>query len=112
MERNDPDDLPTSEVFEGVHLRELTDGDQANVNHLELEPGGEVPIHSHSNEQHGFVHRGTLTLTFEDREDVEVQAGEGYALAGNEPHGAANFGDEPVIAVDVFSPPRYIETDD
>lgn len=100
------------EVFDGVYLTELTRGERTNVNYLEIEPGGEVPTHSHHNEQHGFVHDGTLTITFEDGDDVTVAAGEGYSLASDEPHGAANRGDERVVAIDVFTPPRQVSTSD
>lgn len=112
MDHANPDEEESSEAFDGVHLTELTSGDRANVNYLELEPGAEVPMHSHSNEQHGFVHEGRLTLTFEDRADLTVASGEGYVLESDEPHGAANRGDEPVVAIDVFSPPRQIPTEE
>ena len=38
--------------------------------------------------------------------EVSVGPGEGYSLESEEVHGAQNRGEETVLAVDVFSPPR------
>lgn len=112
MDHARPDERASNEPFDGVHLTELTGGDRANVNYVELEPGAEVPMHSHANEQHGFVHEGRLTLTFESGSDRTVAAGEGYVLEPDEPHRAVNRGDETVVAIDVFSPPRQISPEE
>lgn len=106
MDHASPDERSSDEPFDGVRLTELTAGDRANVNYVEIAPGAEVPMHSHANEQHGFVHEGRLTFTFEDGSDRTIAAGEGYVLDPDEPHRAVNRGDETVVAIDVFSPPR------
>lgn len=106
MDTLHPDAEATVAVAEGVHLTQLVVGDRMSVQHVRMEPGAEVPIHSHHHEQLGFVSLGTLTFRFEDGGEVPVEPGGSYVLEGDEPHGAVNDGDETVLAVDVFSPPR------
>ena len=95
----------STEAVEGVHLSLLAGADEMNVQHFDIEPGAEVPEHSHANEQTGYITRGTLTFLV-DGEERDVSAGDSYAIPGGEPHAAENRGDVPVEGVDIFSPPR------
>ena len=99
-DRSDP-----VEVEPGVHLAQHAAGERMSVQHVRVEPGAVIPEHSHHHEQVGFVSAGTLTFLV-DGAEVVVRAGESYAIPGGEPHGAVNEGDDPVAAIDVFSPPR------
>jgi len=94
------------EVEPGVHLARLAVGDAMSVQHLRIEPGGRVPEHSHHHEQVGFVYRGEQTFVLGDGEAVTVGPGESYWLESDEVHAAENRGDEELLAVDVFAPPR------
>ena len=95
----------STEAVEGVHLSLLAGADEMNVQHFFIEPGAEVPEHSHDNEQTGYITQGTLTF-FVDGEELDVSAGDSYAIPGDEPHAAENRGEVPVEGVDIFSPPR------
>jgi quercetin dioxygenase-like cupin family protein len=95
----------STEAVEGVHLSLLAGADDMNVQHFFIEPGAEVPEHSHENEQTGYITQGTLTF-FVDGEEIDVSEGDSYAIPGDEPHAAENRGDVPVEGVDIFSPPR------
>jgi quercetin dioxygenase-like cupin family protein len=95
----------STEAVEGVQLSLLAGADEMNVQHFFIEPGAEVPEHSHDNEQTGYITQGTLTF-FVDGEELDVSAGDSYAIPGDEPHAAENRGDVPVEGVDIFSPPR------
>jgi quercetin dioxygenase-like cupin family protein len=95
----------STEAVEGVHLSLLAGATEMNVQHFDIEPGAEVPEHSHDNEQTGYITQGTLTF-FVDGEELDVSAGDSYAIPGDEPHAAENRGDVPVEGVDIFSPPR------
>ncbi|WP_276298989.1 cupin domain-containing protein [Halorussus lipolyticus] len=95
----------STEAVEGVHLSLLAGAEKMNVQHFDIEPGAEVPEHSHDNEQTGYITQGTLTFIV-DGEDIDVSAGDSYAIPGGEPHAAENRGDERVEGVDIFSPPR------
>ena len=106
MEHVVPEASETVEVSEGVHLTQLAVGERMSIQHLRMEPGGRVPMHSHHHEQLGFVYRGTQTFVFEDDVEVDVEPGESYVLESEEPHAAENQGDEEMLAIDIFSPPR------
>ena len=90
---------------DGVHLKLLASGERMNVQHFHIEPGATVPVHSHPHEQLGFLVQGSLVFEV-DGEEFVVEAGDSYSLAGDEPHGVENRGDEAVVGVDIFSPPR------
>jgi quercetin dioxygenase-like cupin family protein len=98
-------DEASTEAVEGVHLKLLAGGTEANVQHFHIEPGAVVPEHSHPNEQLGYVASGTLDFHV-DGETRTVEPGDSYVLAGGESHGAENTGDEPAVGVEVFAPPR------
>lgn len=106
MEHATAGSLEFVEAVDDVHLSLGAAGDEMNVQHFEIEPGATVPSHSHHHEQVGVIYGGALTFVLEDGSEVTVEAGDSYALAGDEVHGAENRGDEPVKGIDVFSPPR------
>lgn len=54
----------------------------------------------------GFVYQCEQTFILEDGEAVTVEPGESYWLESNEVHATENRGDEDLLAIDVFSPPR------
>ena len=103
------DETETVEAVEGAHLAQLAAGERMSVQHFRIEPGAAVPSHSHHHEQAGYVAQGEITFLVgdaDDPEEVVLGPGDGYVLAGEEVHGVENRGDEPVVGVDVFSPPR------
>lgn len=95
----------TVEAVEGVHLTQLAVGAETSIQHFRIEPGATVPEHSHHHEQTGYVFSGTLTFEVEG-ERLPVGPAEGFTIPGDEPHAAANEGDELVEGVDIFAPPR------
>jgi len=101
-----PADRDSTEAVDGVRLSLLAGGDRMNLQRFEIEPGAVVPEHSHPHEQTGLIVEGTLTFVLADGTERTVGPGETYALAGGEAHSAENRDDEPVVGVDVFSPPR------
>jgi mannose-6-phosphate isomerase-like protein (cupin superfamily) len=106
MERETLADNETVEVSEGVHLTQLAVGERMSIQHLRMEPGGTVPMHSHHHEQLGFVYQGTQTFVFEDDSSADIDPGESYFLESEQPHAAENRGSEDLLAIDIFSPPR------
>jgi quercetin dioxygenase-like cupin family protein len=93
------------EAVPDVFLQEGAAGEETSVQRFEIQPGATVPEHSHPHEQAGYVASGELTFLVDGDERV-VSAGDSYVLPGGEPHAAENRGDEPVVGVDVFAPPR------
>ena len=94
------------EVEEGVFLSQLATGEEMSIQHLRMEPGARVPEHSHHHEQVGFVYQGEQTFILEGGEEVTVEPGGSYWLESEEVHAAENQGEEELLAIDVFSPPR------
>lgn len=94
------------EVEPGVHLRQLVAGETMSIQHLRMAPGATIPTHDHHHEQVGFVYQGKCTFLLEDETTVTIEAGGSYRLAGHEVHGVINDGDEAVLAIDIFHPPR------
>ncbi|KAB1187935.1 MULTISPECIES: cupin domain-containing protein [Haloferax] len=107
MDRISIDDVEPTEAVDDVYLAVLAGGDKMNVQHFRIEPGASVPVHNHPHEQVGYIVSGELTFVVgDDGEEIVVGPGDSYSLAGDELHGADNRGDEPVVGIDVFSPPR------
>lgn len=94
-----------TEAIDGVHLSQLAVGEDASIQHFRIEPGAVVPKHSHHHEQLGYIFEGVLTFVLDD-DEVDVGPDDTYVLASNEAHGAENRGDETVVGIDIFTPPR------
>ena len=105
MDTTEGDTLEETEVEPGVYLAQLVAGDEMSIQHVRMEPGACVPKHSHHHEQVGFIYEGEITFLLESGE-VTVGDGGSYRLESHETHGAKNRGDETILAIDVFSPPR------
>lgn len=106
MDHYEPSDDDFVEAVDDVHLTVGASGEETSVQHFEIEPGAEVPSHSHHHEQAGLITQGELTFVLEDGEEVVVGEGESYTLLGDEVHAAENRGDVVVEGIDVFAPPR------
>jgi len=71
---------------------------------VKFEPGSVYPRHSHPYEQVSVIIQGRLRLTVGD-ETREVDPGDMWFVPPDIPHGGEILGDEPVILIDVYSPP-------
>ena len=70
----------------------------------EFQPGATYRFHSHEREQFSFMLSGRMRLTVGD-EISEIGPGDMWYAPGNVVHGGEILGDEPVVFVDVYSPP-------
>ena len=70
----------------------------------EFQPGSAYPLHSHEREQFSFMLSGRMRLTVGE-EVTEIGPGDMWHAPGNVVHGGGILGDEPVVFVDVYSPP-------
>ena len=98
-----PNNLKSKILSEGVVLKPMW-GDNIMMNVVELEPGSEVPLHSHPNEQAGIVLEGEFEFTIGE-EKKTVKKGEFYLIPGGIKHRVLT-GNRPSKALDIFSPPR------
>jgi quercetin dioxygenase-like cupin family protein len=97
--------VETAEPIDGVELALLAAGQEANLQHYRIDPGATVPEHSHPHEQLGYLVQGELVFVV-DGEEIVVEAGDSYSLAGEEPHAVENRGETVAEGIDIFSPPR------
>ena len=94
------------EAVSGAHLAVAAAGERMSVQHFRIDPGAEVPAHSHPHEQAGYVTEGELTFVLDGDERLVAGPGDAYVIPGGETHAAVNEGETPVEGVDIFSPPR------
>jgi quercetin dioxygenase-like cupin family protein len=96
-------DLPPLEILPGCRTR-IPYGQHLMLSYLEMDPGAEVPLHSHPHEQGGILVSGRLQLTIGDETRV-VEAGSLFLIPPGVPHRAVAC-DGPAVILDVFSPVR------
>ncbi len=91
------------ELFDGVSAKFFW-GDKMTLSRVEIAPNSTVPMHSHPHEQAGVILQGTLEFTIGDQVRT-AGPGDMYIIPGNVEHQVVS-GDEPVVALDIFSPVR------
>ena len=97
------DDVPAVDAGGGVTLRPLT-GERLMLSHVTIAPHGEAAVHTHDEEQIGLIVSGSCEFEL-DGETRTLKPGDIYHAPPGVPHGART-GDEQVVIVDLFSPPR------
>lgn len=93
----------TVEMFEGVHRKTLAVGEKMMLVEFTFHKGSIVPIHTHPNEQVGYIVKGKVKLIIGEKEHL-LETGDSYYIQSNIEHGATLI--EESIIIDVFSPPR------
>lgn len=98
-------DLPQEQLKSDIGRRLIT-GTNMMIAHIYFKKGGEVPMHSHHNEQITYVLEGALKflLGTEQDEEVIVRSGEVLTIPPYLPHSAIAL--EDTVDVDIFNPPR------
>ena len=91
------------ELAPGLDAR-IFAGENSMLSLVELEPNAEGQLHSHEEEQWGYLLEGTVTRT-QGGEAVEATAGEFWRTPGGVEH-TIRAGEEGAVVLDVFSPPR------
>ena len=79
-------------------------GNELSAALFRLEPGAEVPRHTHPNEEFGQVLEGTLELRAGDQ-TRRLRAGDGFLIPGELPHGAT-AGAEGCLLLECYAPAR------
>ena len=82
----------------------LAHGQRLTAALYSLDPGAEVPAHSHGNEEFGQVLAGSLELTADGRAQT-LAAGEGFLLPSGMPHSAV-AGPDGCQLLECYAPPR------
>ncbi len=82
----------------------VVNGQNMQLVWAEFHPGDRYELHSHEREQFSFMVSGRMKLTVGD-DTREIGPGEMWHAPSNVVHGGELVGDEPVVFVDVYSPP-------
>ena len=88
---------------EGISTR-IFSGDQAMLSIVTIEPIAKGKIHSHPQEQWGFLIEGS-GIRIQGNEEIEINKGDFWQTPGGVDHGIIG-GPEGAKVLDVFSPPR------
>lgn len=63
-----------------------------------MEPGGRISLHQHPWEHEIYILKGSATA-YNEKERVEIRAGDVLFIPGNEPHGYDNNGEEELMFI-------------
>ncbi len=93
-------------------MRKLRDGIATNLfvggnvmlSFVEIAPHVSSPVHSHPEEQWGYLLEGEC-VRIQDGEEVPMKAGAFWCARAHVPHGIRT-GDRSALILDIFSPPR------
>ncbi len=91
------------EALKGVRRKTLVHGANTLLTEFRIEAGSVIPVHSHAQEQTGYLLSGRLQFTVGD-ESILAEPGDSWCLAGDLPHGAEALEDS--VVIEVFSPVR------
>ncbi|MHA1933522.1 MAG: cupin domain-containing protein [Promethearchaeota archaeon] len=97
------EDVQPIKIFKGVYRKTLVYDNNLMLCHFNLEKNSKIPLHSHKENQIGYILKGKLKFLTEHREFI-CKEGDSYVFDSNEKHGALILEDSEVI--DVFSPAR------
>ena len=88
---------------EGISTR-IFCGDQAMLSIVIIEPNAKGKVHSHPQEQWGFLIEGS-GIRIQGNEEIQINKGDFWQTPGGVDHGIIG-GPEGAKILDVFSPPR------
>lgn len=90
-------------TFLGVNFMLLSHGEKSMVTKMLYKITDNVPIHTHPNEQSGYVVSGKYRLKLNGHDEI-LEAGDSYTIPANVQHSLEIL--ESGEVVDVFTPPR------
>lgn len=99
----DVDRLEPKQIAKGTSIR-VAYGEKVMMSYVNVGPNTTVAEHSHPHEQMGTFLEGEAEFTIGDEKKM-VKPGVAYLIPSNVKHKLVTF-DEPILALDIFSPPR------
>ncbi|MRR28853.1 cupin domain-containing protein [bacterium] len=97
------DDQDYQEILPGIKVKTLVYGDKTLLSEFLMAKGAVLPLHSHPEEQTGYLVSGCIVLHSEG-EAHEMHPGDSWTFAGNLEHRAEILEDS--VAIEVFAPVR------
>ncbi len=103
----EPESSNSFDAMPGVRIDVLSgmSGEKMMMMLATIQPGVNVPAHSHSHEQVGMVRSGKASFRIGDEERI-VQANDIYCIPSDVEHEATAVGDEPFVTFETFYPVR------
>jgi quercetin dioxygenase-like cupin family protein len=95
------DKIKKVDMGEGVVRQDFAEGNSMNVLHWNMADASVVKMHSHPQEQFGYVIKGGFKITVGDKV-TELHVGDAYIIPPDVPHEFIAVG--VTEAIDVFSP--------
>lgn len=89
--------------FKGVSFDVLAVGEKSMITKMNYKRGDYASIHSHPNEQSGYVISGKYSIVIGDNEEL-ITSGDSYVIPGNIPHSVKVIQEGTII--DIFTPIR------
>ena len=99
----DVDELNSKQIMDGAKIR-VAYGEKIMMSYVNIDANATIPEHSHPHEQMGMFLEGEAEFTIGDETRV-VKPGMAYLVPSNVIHKVVTS-DKPVLALDIFSPPR------
>ncbi len=96
-------DVKPVEMLPGIYRHTLVHNDQVMLVHFDLRKDANLPMHSHTHTQMGYVVKGKLDF-FIYGKTYHLKEGDSYFAPANVQHGAKVL--ENCIVIDVFNPAR------
>ena len=96
-------DQAKQKSFKGVSFDVLACSEKSMVTKMNYKKGDHVPLHSHPNEQSGYVVSGEFEIQIGEQKDI-ITAGDSYIVEDDVLHALVAKTDGCII--DVFVPPR------
>lgn len=90
-------------TFLGVNFIVLSHGEKSMVTKMLYRSTDNVPMHSHPNEQSGYIVSGKYRLRFNEYDQI-LESGDSYTIPANVEHSLEIIDAGEVV--DVFTPPR------
>jgi quercetin dioxygenase-like cupin family protein len=90
-------------VLPGIQMKTVCYGQRTLMTEFVLERARALPVHSHPQEQIGYLVKGHVRLRIGTQE-YDVRPGDSWCIPSGEEHGAQILEDS--VAVEVFSPVR------
>jgi quercetin dioxygenase-like cupin family protein len=89
--------------FKGVSFEVLAVGQKSLVTKMNYKVGDNVSLHSHPNEQSGYVISGKYRIKYQNISEI-LTSGDSYSIPENIEHSCEVL--EEGVVIDIFVPPR------
>jgi quercetin dioxygenase-like cupin family protein len=88
---------------EGIRRKTLLDGAHTQLVKFKLAKGAVIPVHSHPQEQTGYLVSGRMIMTIAGGGHA-MRPGDGWTIPGGVEHGVKVLAD--AVVIEVFAPAR------